>query len=78
MNITDLKKIIKDTVLEALDHRNLDVDVPYFRDRVSTTENVAVFIWEQLAPRIPPPAILHEILVHETDNNSVVYRGERI
>ncbi|KAK3751276.1 hypothetical protein QZH41_002724 [Actinostola sp. cb2023] len=35
-------------VLKELDHKNLDVDVEYFKDVVSTVENIAVYVWEQM------------------------------
>lgn len=42
---------------------------------VSTTENVAVYIWDNMV-KVLPPNLLHEVKIHETDKNIVVYRGE--
>ncbi|KAI9202006.1 6-pyruvoyl tetrahydrobiopterin synthase-like protein [Polychytrium aggregatum] len=75
MNITDLKIAMKD-VLKDLDHRHLDMDVLYFKTRPSTAENIAIYIWEMLEPRIPAQAHLHEVRVEETRNNTAIYRGE--
>jgi 6-pyruvoyltetrahydropterin/6-carboxytetrahydropterin synthase len=75
MNLVDVKLCIKEEVMDRLDHRNLDLDVPWFAGRVSTTENVAVFIWEQLAARLGD--LLYEVRLHETENNMVIYRGQR-
>ncbi|XP_062330713.1 6-pyruvoyl tetrahydrobiopterin synthase [Osmerus eperlanus] len=75
MNLTDLKKYIEEVIMIPLDHKNLDRDVPYFADVVSTTENVAVFIWDSLCTVIPD-GLLYEVKIHETDKNIVVYRGE--
>ncbi|PSN46335.1 6-pyruvoyl tetrahydrobiopterin synthase [Blattella germanica] len=77
MNISDLKKYMNDAIMEPLDHKNLDKDVPYFSNVVSTTENVAVFIWNNMKEQLPDPTLLHEIKIYETDKNIVVYRGER-
>ncbi|XP_017943939.2 6-pyruvoyl tetrahydrobiopterin synthase [Manacus vitellinus] len=77
MNLTDLKEYMQEAIMEPLDHKNLDKDVPYFAEVVSTTENVAVFIWEGLQ-RLLPPGILHKVKVHETEQNVVVYKGEEI
>lgn len=41
----------------------------------STTENVAVYIWDNMV-KVLPPGLLYEIKIHETDKNVVVYRGE--
>ena len=75
MNLVDLKGHIQEAVMEPLDHRNLDLDVPFFADKVSTAENIAVFVWTALAERLPE-GLLYEVKLHETDKNSVVYRGE--
>eukprot|EP01027_Heterolobosea_sp_BB2_P024963 GEZU01037824.1.p1 GENE.GEZU01037824.1~~GEZU01037824.1.p1 ORF type:complete len:157 (+),score=25.98 GEZU01037824.1:25-495(+) len=93
MNLTDLKQVMRVAILDQLDHKNLDLDVPYFRDTntVSTTENLAVFIWQQLqlalqdqhqqrqqqtSTIIAPSAALYEVRLFETEKNLVIYRGE--
>ncbi|XP_074476841.1 6-pyruvoyl tetrahydrobiopterin synthase isoform X2 [Sebastes fasciatus] len=65
----------KDVIMTPLDHKNLDKDVPYFSTVVSTTENLAVYIWDNMV-KVLPPNLLYEIKIHETDKNVVVYRGE--
>ncbi|KAF3854072.1 hypothetical protein F7725_014760 [Dissostichus mawsoni] len=75
MNLTDLKARIEEVIMIPLDHKNLDKDVPYFAKVVSTTENVAVYIWDHMV-KLLPPSLLYEIKIHETDKNIVIYRGE--
>lgn len=75
MNLTDLKEYIEEAIMKPLDHKNLDLDVPYFADVVSTTENLSVFIWNSMVKLLPPDS-LYEIKIYETDKNIVVYRGE--
>ncbi|XP_038591383.1 6-pyruvoyl tetrahydrobiopterin synthase [Micropterus salmoides] len=75
MNLTDLKKCIEEVIMNTMDHKNLDKDVPYFANVVSTTENVAVYIWDNMV-KLLPPNLLYEIKIHETEKNIVVYRGE--
>ncbi|XP_014666320.1 PREDICTED: 6-pyruvoyl tetrahydrobiopterin synthase-like isoform X2 [Priapulus caudatus] len=65
----------KEAVMATLDHKNIDKDVPYFKDIVSTTENVAVYIWKGLE-KLLPPNTLYKIKIHETDKNVVCYKGE--
>ena len=78
VNIADLKMWIKEKVLDVLDHKNIDKEVEYFMEGVvSTTENVAVFCWEQLEPIIPQPASLYEVKLWETEKNIVIYRGQQ-
>ncbi|KAG9267758.1 6-pyruvoyl tetrahydrobiopterin synthase [Astyanax mexicanus] len=75
MNLTDLKQYIEEAIMKPLDHKNLDLDVPYFANVVSTTENLAVYIWDNMV-KLLPPNMLYEIKVYETDKNIVIYRGE--
>ena len=75
MNLTDLKKYME-SVLQPLDHRNLDVDVPFFADTCSTAENVAVYIWNNLT-KLLPEGLLYEVKVNETGKNSARYKGQR-
>ncbi|XP_063167063.1 6-pyruvoyl tetrahydrobiopterin synthase isoform X1 [Candoia aspera] len=75
INLTDLSAYMEEAIMEPLDHKNLDKDVPYFADVVSTTENVAVFIWENLQKCLPR-GTLYKVKVYETDKNVVVYKGE--
>jgi len=75
MNITDLKQHIKTQVMDVMDHKNLDKDIPYFKNTVSTTENLAVFIWNSLLIKISKD-LLYEVKIHETENNVIIYRGE--
>ncbi|NXS67325.1 PTPS synthase, partial [Pandion haliaetus] len=75
INLTDLKEYMQEAIMEPLDHKNLDKDVPYFAEVVSTTENVAVFIWENLK-KLLPVGTLYKVKVYETDQNIVVYKGE--
>ncbi|XP_050424143.1 6-pyruvoyl tetrahydrobiopterin synthase isoform X1 [Adelges cooleyi] len=76
MNIADLKNYIDIAVMKPLDHKNLDKDVPYFQDSVSTTENVAIFIWNSLKNVMDNPDLLYEVKLHETEKNIVIYKGE--
>ncbi|XP_044312340.1 6-pyruvoyl tetrahydrobiopterin synthase-like isoform X2 [Varanus komodoensis] len=75
INLTDLKACMKEVITKPLDKKDLDEDVPYFANVVSTTENLAVFIWENLQKHLPVKA-LYKIKLYDTDESSVVYRGE--
>lgn len=78
MNIAQLKQILEEHVLGLLDHKNIDVDVDYFRDNmiVSTSENLAVFIWHQIEGQLPDNVKLQRVKLFETDKNIVEYYGE--
>nr|CAG4647527.1 EOG090X0HIM [Megafenestra aurita] len=77
MNLAHLKEYMEESIMKVMDHKNLDKDVPHFQNVVSTTENVAVFIWDSLTARFSDPSLLNEVKVFETDKNIMVYKGER-
>ncbi|XP_060643267.2 6-pyruvoyl tetrahydrobiopterin synthase-like [Anolis sagrei] len=74
IDLTDLKAYLQEAVTKPLDKKDLDQDVPYFANIVSTTENLAVFIWENLQKHLPAES-LHKIKLYESDEVSVTYRG---
>jgi 6-pyruvoyltetrahydropterin/6-carboxytetrahydropterin synthase len=51
IDLGELKRIVTETVVERFDHADLNAD-PLFRDRVPTTENIALVIWDLLAPKL--------------------------
>jgi len=71
-----LSDIIKDRVVEQLDHLNINLDVPFMAGKMASTENLAMGIWDQLAdPIAEKGAQLHCIRLKETENNQVEYYG---
>ncbi len=71
-----LSKIIKKNVVDLLDHRNLNLDVPFVpKGMQPTTENLCILIWQQLEPHIKN-CKLHSIRLHETENIYAEYFGE--
>lgn len=69
-----LKKIIRDKVIEKLDHRNINEDVDFMTGQMASIENLAVAIWEQIEPELSD-CELHCIKLYETDSNYVEYYG---
>jgi 6-pyruvoyltetrahydropterin/6-carboxytetrahydropterin synthase len=74
MNLRDLKDLLERCIVDPADHRSLDHDVPFMKGRISTTENLAIAIWQELERRLPRGA-LHKVHVRESDNNAVEYTG---
>lgn len=74
--MTDLKNYMNEAIMRPLDHKNLDKDVDFFKTHPSTTENVAVFIWNQMKTVLNKPELLYEVEIWETENNIVTYRGD--
>lgn len=67
INLSDLDRLIHEHVLDRIDHRNLNVDVPELSGRIPTTEVLAGFIWDTLAPLLPVGR-LEEVRVYEADD----------
>ncbi len=74
MNFKDLKRIVNEVIIEAVDHKNLNEDVPFLRGINPTAENLAIAFWDQLAPHFPP-GVLYKLTLYETDHNIVEYYG---
>lgn len=74
MDLKVLKDLIKEHVEEALDHKNLNADVPEFKNLNPTAENIAVVIWNKLRPHINKTKDL-EVVLYETSRNFVTYSG---
>ncbi len=73
-NLADLDAFVQHQVLDEFDHKSLNEDVPAFRDRVPTTENVCIEIFQRL--KSFPKAKLERIRVEETGKNSFEYSGD--
>jgi 6-pyruvoyltetrahydropterin/6-carboxytetrahydropterin synthase len=77
VDLKDVSTIIKDHIIEKLDHRNLNLDVDFMQGKLASTENLTLAIWEILAPKINVlGATLHSVKVYESENNFVEYLGE--
>src|SRR6266436_2975063 len=73
-NLADLDAFVERQVLEEFDHKSLNEDVPALREKVPTTENLCIEIFERL--KSFPRAKLERIRVEETGNNSFEYAGD--
>ena len=77
VNLKDLAKIIQEKVIDKLDHKNLNLDVDFMKDKMASTEVLAIAIWQELEANIMQlGAALHCIKVQETENNFVEYFGK--
>lgn len=74
INLTDLKEIMLEAVVNKVDHQYLN-DIEEFKEFPPTVENMAVVFWDWLEAKLPE-GLLYEVRVVETENNSATYRGE--
>jgi 6-pyruvoyltetrahydropterin/6-carboxytetrahydropterin synthase len=75
-DVKKLSLIIKKYVIDEIDHRNLNIDVPFMQGQMCSTENLAIAIWQQLVPQIPVEVQLHAVKLYETPRIFVEYFGE--
>ena len=77
INLKDLSRIIKFKIIEKLDHKNLNIEVDFLRNRIVSTENIVIAIWNELKVELLNTGVqLHKIRLVETENNFVEYYGE--
>jgi len=75
-NAKTLGDLIKDIVVEKIDHRNLNIDVDFMKGKLTSAENVAIGIWNELKPHVDKGNVqLHCIKLLETRNIYVEYYG---
>ena len=73
-DLSRLKKLVEREIVDLVDHRNLNLDVEFFRDTIPTAENMVVAFWKILEPSVAP-ATLKRLVLWETENNHVEYTG---
>ncbi len=76
MDLKDLKEILNREVLDVMDHRFLNKEVPEFAEAIPTTENIAISIWKRLEKKLRV-ARLHRVRVYETPDLFVDFYGEQ-
>ena len=74
MDLKDLKDIIKKHIEDPLDHKNLNLDVEYFKSVMPSAENICIYIWEILRKQIDLDKKL-EVVLFETPRNFVKFSG---
>ena len=74
MDMGELKNIIKNEIEERLDHKNLNLDVPYFSNVIPSAENICIYIYDILRNKINKGLKL-SVKLYETPRNFVEYSG---
>ena len=77
INLKDLSKIVRAKIIDKVDHRNLNIDVDFMKGKITSAENIAIAIWEELEKDLVAiKCQLHCIKLVETENNSIEYYGK--
>jgi 6-pyruvoyltetrahydropterin/6-carboxytetrahydropterin synthase len=75
INLSDLKEIIREFILDKVDHKNLNTETDFMKGIIPSTENITIAIWRELSDKMPNGK-LYSVKVSETENNFFEYRGE--
>jgi 6-pyruvoyltetrahydropterin/6-carboxytetrahydropterin synthase len=76
INLKDLKVILNEEVVAPLDFKNLNLQVDFFKNRLTTLENLSIYIWERLQPRLASMSLeLTGLKTIESDDLYVEYYG---
>jgi 6-pyruvoyltetrahydropterin/6-carboxytetrahydropterin synthase len=77
VNLKSLSRIIREEIIDKLDHKNLNLEVDFLRGKIISTENLAIGIWQQIESKIRDLGCeLYSVKIEETENNFVEYFGE--
>jgi len=76
INLKDLSKLIKQKITQKIDHKNINLEVPFMKGKMASTENLAKAIWDELFEEVKfLGGTLHCVKLYETENNFVEYFG---
>ena len=78
VDIQDIKSIVSENVIDILDHSQIEKDIEWFKGKQPSTENLVLFIWEQISSKIKKPATLHKIKLRETPTIFTEYFGPNV
>ena len=74
LNLTKLKQAINEQVINWVDHKHLNYDVPWLEGIIPTAEMLVLIFWQRLESALPR-GLLYEVKLQETENNIAIYRG---
>ena len=76
MDLKAVKDIVNEKVVVDVDHKNLNLEVPWMEGVIPSTENFVVRIWERIAGELPPGVELSKLQLWETPRHYVEYEGK--
>jgi 6-pyruvoyltetrahydropterin/6-carboxytetrahydropterin synthase len=73
IDMTVLKRILKERIIDEVDHRFLNIEVPWLSGLIPSAENLARAFFDRVADSLPEGITLSRVTVHETDRNSATF-----
>ena len=74
-NLKKLKEIVDEYIVDRYDHKNLNLDVPEFKNQIPSAENIAIAIWNILRGKISRELEI-QVVLYESERNYVEYSGQ--
>jgi 6-pyruvoyltetrahydropterin/6-carboxytetrahydropterin synthase len=74
-DLSQLKKVVEREIVDIVDHKNFNLDVPFMKNVIPTSENIIIAFWKILSPQVTPGK-LAKLVLWETENNYVEYTGK--
>lgn len=71
-----VKALVQQRVIDVLDHSQIETDIPWFANRQPTSENLVIFIWDQIASHFPDGVRLVRVRLYETPSIFTEYDGD--
>lgn len=78
LDLKIMKRIIKEYIVDKVDHKNLNLDVPFLKGIIPSAENIVVIFWEILKDKFGENVKLSKIKLWETENNVIEYNGDPV
>lgn len=75
IDLNILKEIIRECIIDKVDHKNLNIDTDFMKGINPSAENIAMAFWKQLEDKLPSGK-LYSVKLYETENNYFEYKGE--
>ena len=75
VDLIKLNKLVNNEIIDQFDHSQIETDIPWFKGKQPSTENMVFFMWNEIVDRIPSGAILHCIKLRETPTIFSEYYG---
>lgn len=79
VDLKKLSKLIRRDITDKVDHKNLNLDVDFMRDKLPSCENLVIEFWRILQPGVKAlgsKCVLHSLKLYETPRNYVEYFGD--
>lgn len=73
IDMKDLKDILRKRIIDEVDHRFLNIEVPWLEGVIPSAENLAEAFFDRISDRLPNDLFLLKVTVHETDRNSATH-----